>query len=232
MSRPAPKASAAAKAAPPSKATAKQSAKPAAKPAMKSSAKSTGSIGPRPAPGPKPASKAAAAAKAPAKPMQSLWSRSLLPAMPNFHDEEIAQMRADFNLLDKDGDGSITREEFDGLAEVFRIPPKFVDLAFVMSDADRSGTINFDEFVQWMHSSKTFDTDQYNFFLRVFNAIDVDKDGKLSLPELQRLCGLIGMERTDAELEKEMKRLDLTGTGKALIFDDFLRWMNIPRPKK
>jgi len=65
-------------------------------------------------------------------------------------DHKAASMRAVFREFDLNGDGSIDRKELD---EVFRqmgqsLSPEEVNRIISMADSDRSGTLNYEEFIE------------------------------------------------------------------------------------
>lgn len=70
----------------------------------------------------------------------------------NLSAEEIAEFREIFHLVDKDGGGSITKDELVDLMETLRIPtkPEEVEQMINEIDKDKSGTIDFEEFVMVM----------------------------------------------------------------------------------
>ena len=70
----------------------------------------------------------------------------------NLSKEEIAEFREIFNLVDKDGGGTITKEELADLMDTLRIPSKLDEIELMISeiDKDKSGSIDFEEFVMVM----------------------------------------------------------------------------------
>jgi Ca2+-binding EF-hand superfamily protein len=68
--------------------------------------------------------------------------------------DELAELHADFDEFDKDGDGLMEFNEFvnflDGLeAEMSQDDCR---IGFAEIDTDRDGVIEFDEFVEWWRS--------------------------------------------------------------------------------
>ena len=66
--------------------------------------------------------------------------------------EELAEFREIFNLVDKDGGGTISKEELGELMETLGIDatPEEIDLMIAEIDEDNNGVIDFDEFVAVM----------------------------------------------------------------------------------
>lgn len=67
-------------------------------------------------------------------------------------EEELVEFREIFNLVDKDGGGSITKEELGELMDTLGIDatPDEIDLMISEIDEDSNGEIDFDEFVAVM----------------------------------------------------------------------------------
>jgi len=66
--------------------------------------------------------------------------------------EELAEFQEIFNLVDKDGGGSITKEELGELMDTLGIDatPEEIDLMINEIDQDSNGEIDFEEFVAVM----------------------------------------------------------------------------------
>ena len=64
-------------------------------------------------------------------------------------EEQIADCKEGFSVLDKNGDGLITREELGTVMRSLGQNPTEADLHDIINevDADRDGTINFNEFL-------------------------------------------------------------------------------------
>jgi|TARA_B110000305_G_C19140102_1_gene493068 calmodulin len=69
-----------------------------------------------------------------------------LPAH-NLSDEELAEFREIFNLVDRDGGGTITKEELGELMDTLGIDatPEEIDLMINEIDQDSNGEIDFGE---------------------------------------------------------------------------------------
>lgn len=72
--------------------------------------------------------------------------------MNNLSEKEIAEFREIFNLVDADGSGQISHEEFRKLLETLNLRPTEDELVemFDEVDGDGNGTIEFEEFVSVM----------------------------------------------------------------------------------
>ena len=90
----------------------------------------------------------------------------------NLSNEELAEFREIFNLVDKDGGGTISKEELGELMETLGIDatPEEIDLMIHEIDQDNNGEIDFEEFVAVMSRkvSATYTADQVKNAFKVF----------------------------------------------------------------
>ncbi|KAJ1458385.1 hypothetical protein M885DRAFT_513546 [Pelagophyceae sp. CCMP2097] len=86
--------------------------------------------------------------------------------------EELAEFREIFNLVDRDGGGTITKEELGELMDTLGIDatPEELDLMIFEIDQDNNGEIDFEEFVAVMSRkvSATYTADQVKSAFKVF----------------------------------------------------------------
>ncbi|CAE7623117.1 Calml3 [Symbiodinium microadriaticum] len=86
--------------------------------------------------------------------------------------EEIAEFREIFNLVDRDGGGSITKEELGELMDTLGIDASPEELETMINEIDSSGDgeIDFEEFVEVMSRkvNATYTADQVKNAFRVF----------------------------------------------------------------
>ena len=129
--------------------------------------------------------------------------------------EEFETIRDSFLRIDKDGDGQLTKDE---LTEYFGTSNlERVDFTLQLMDLDRSGTIEFHEFIEmvaFLEFNKGVTEDKLRQF---FKAMDVDGNGTLSAKELRRfyqnVIGLNALGPSQEDVEKLIASLDLNGDG-------------------
>jgi calmodulin len=94
-----------------------------------------------------------------------------LPAH-NLTNEELAEFREIFNLVDRDGGGTITKEELGELMDTLGIDatPEEIDLMINEIDQDSNGEIDFEEFVAVMSRkvNATYTSDQVKNAFKIF----------------------------------------------------------------
>jgi Ca2+-binding EF-hand superfamily protein len=200
-----------------SKGAAKASSKPQAKPAAAPAAKPGGRL------------KASAAAKPGLPAAAARRQLRLTIQKPRVYtEEEIASMRLQFQMIDTDGNQVLDPDEMAAFARLYSIDPNFVSLAFLLFDSRDTGGLTFDDFLQFMDFTRSFDKDPRSFYRRLFDAIDRDHNGTLSPAELREFYSLMGSEISEGEATRIINSMDLTGTGN-VIFDDLCLWLGLPR---
>lgn len=79
-----------------------------------------------------------------------------------------------------------------------------------MIDADSSGTINFDEFLNLMYGKYP---DQDDELRSVFQVFDKDNNGYITKDELKKAMEKMNQDVTDEDIEEMMKEADVNNDG-------------------
>ena len=79
-------------------------------------------------------------------------------------------------------------------------------------DADSSGTIDFEEFLDMM-TARMSDKDSREDIQKVFNLFDDDQTGRITLRNLKRVAKELGETMSDAELMEMIERADTDQDG-------------------
>ena len=118
--------------------------------------------------------------------------------------EELAEFREIFNLVDKDGGGTISKEELGELMETLGIDatPEEIDLMIAEIDEDNNGVIDFDEFVAVMSRkvSATYTAEQ------VRRAVPRLRERRAAGPHQGRVAGARVDYRLPCKLSEEQAR--------------------------
>ncbi|KWU41563.1 EF-hand [Rhodotorula sp. JG-1b] len=140
----------------------------------------------------------------------------------NFSQAEIERLLKRFRKLDKDGSGSIDKEEFLQIPQIATNP--LASRMIAIFDEDGGGSVDFQEFVAGLSafSSRGGRDEKLRFAFKVY---DMDRDGYISNGELYLVLKMmVGNNLKDQQLQqivdKTMMEADQDGDGK-LSFDEF-----------
>ncbi|CAG8058633.1 unnamed protein product [Penicillium salamii] len=117
--------------------------------------------------------------------------------------ERIAQLKEALSVFDKDGNGDITATELGEVMRSLAQNPTETELQDIVDelDADRSGSIDFNEFLSMMVRKET-ETDADAEVRQAFNVFDQDGSGTINADELRPVMKSIGEDLTPAEAAK------------------------------
>ncbi|XP_008808789.2 probable calcium-binding protein CML10 [Phoenix dactylifera] len=151
------------------------------------------------------------------------------PPMPTLAAEtSTKQLERVFNKFDSNGDGRISSSE---LAAIFRClghPATDEELEIMMGEADFNGDgyISLEEFLEL--NTKTVDAKAALEDLRhAFSVFDIDRNGSISVDELEKVLRSIGEEETLAQCKKMIDGVDQDGDG-LISFEEFKDMMMAP----
>lgn len=123
-------------------------------------------------------------------------------------DDEIKTLKDIFTSLDKNNDGTLTFEEIKQGCSKLNSTLNFEEI-FNSLDTDRSGSINYTEFIAATIDQKIYLKNERLF--EAFKSFDKDNSGKISIKEIG---SIINAQNEDFKnLEQEIKRFDINGDG-------------------
>ncbi|KAK3808399.1 MAG: calcineurin subunit B [Benniella sp.] len=142
----------------------------------------------------------------------------------NFTAEEIQRLYKRFMKLDKDGSGSIDKEEFLAIPQIATNP--LASRLIAIMDEDGGGDVDFKEFIAGLSafSNKGKKVEKLRFAFKVY---DMDRDGFISNGELFLVLKMmVGTNLKDNQLQqivdKTIMEADKDMDGK-ISFDEFCR---------
>ncbi|KAL4922914.1 hypothetical protein BDW62DRAFT_172061 [Aspergillus aurantiobrunneus] len=141
-------------------------------------------------------------------------------------EDQIAQLKEVFAVFDKDANGDITADELGGVMRSLGQNPTDTELQDIIDelDVDRTGTIDFDEFLVMM-SRKVKDSDPEAELREAFAVFDQDKSGTISADEFRKVLTSIGDNVSDADVDEMLKLADVNGDG-SIDYEEFVKLMS------
>lgn len=131
---------------------------------------------------------------------------------------QIAQMREEFNSLDRDRSGTISMTELRSALARLGASQEHIENLFHSVDVDGSAEINYNEFVA-AAMSKRITIDEERLML-AFETLDLENSGFLTKDTIRKA---LGEHMTEAELTEMVQEIDLNGDGQ-IDYMEFVRY--------
>lgn len=156
---------------------------------------------------------------------QTTDTGGLKDPMNELSEREILEYKDAFKLFDKDGNGTISKEELGLVMRSIGRNPTGRELDDMIHevDADGSGSIEFPEFLTMM--TKRLYIDPEDEMREAFNVFDRDGDGFISAAELMVVMKNLGEKLTEEEVQDMLKEADKNRDGK-IDYNEFVSMMN------
>ncbi|CAL1688911.1 unnamed protein product [Lasius platythorax] len=170
----------------------------------------------------------------PASPKRSSSNVSSSKSKP-ITKSQMKEFREAFRLFDKDGDGTITKDE---LGRVMRSLGQFAraeELRTMLQeiDIDGDGNVSFEEFVEIVSNigastAAPTDQDQEEQELRdAFRVFDKHNRGYITASDLRAVLQCLGEDLSEEEIEDMIKEVDVDGDGR-IDFYEFVHALGEP----
>lgn len=130
-----------------------------------------------------------------------------------YTDEEYETLRAAFDSIDADGNGTLELDELHTFMNQTGMEESFADLVMFLFDGNHDGSITFDEFTSFLEAIEDLETNPHKFFHNVFNALDINKTGSIGASEMAEFGRLCGMPMSIEEAESAINEIDEDGNG-------------------
>ncbi|KAK2162461.1 hypothetical protein LSH36_98g04005 [Paralvinella palmiformis] len=120
-------------------------------------------------------------------------------------------------MIDKDGDGAISLEEFKDMMKKFGGNLTNEELQSLISehDMDKSGQIEFEEFIEMVRKMKADEGEggKEDTMRAAFSAFDQDGNGTISATEMREVMIKLGQDLTDEQIKEMISEADVDGDG-------------------
>lgn len=133
----------------------------------------------------------------------------------NWTEDQIAEFKEAFAWFDKDGDGTITKDELRTVMQSLGQNPTDQELVAMIAEVDDDGNeeIDFGEFLQLMARNMQ-DIEEDKIISTGFSVFDTDGDGYISIDDLRNIMQSLGEQLTEDQLADIMRDIDTNGQGK------------------
>ncbi|XP_055339593.1 calmodulin-A-like [Paramacrobiotus metropolitanus] len=148
-----------------------------------------------------------------------------------FPASKIKELHEAFRIFDKDGDGSITKDELGTVMRNLGQCPSEEELQQMLRDIDFNGDgmFSFEEFVQIMSNmgaigGPTSAEDEARELRDAFKVFDKQGTGYITPSDLRAVLQCMGESLTEDEIDDMISEVDLDGDGR-IDFEEFVAAM-------
>lgn len=151
-------------------------------------------------------------------------------------DEDLAALADTFDLFDKNGNGSICKEELGSLLRAVGENPSQREIDFFIKSCDKNKNdlIEFEDFRHLMkiiRRDSVRKEDEEKTLQRAFRLFDKDGSGTIDKEELERITTQMGESLSKDELEQMLKLVDTNKDGK-IDYNEFIKYVTKPITKE
>lgn len=145
--------------------------------------------------------------------------------------DQIAEFKEAFSLFDKAGKGTVPTKDLGIVMRSLGFNPTEAELQDMMNqvDVNKTGTMNFDEFLNLMAQRGYDNNGTEEEILEAFRIFDKDKSGFMSAEQIKHLmwcgsCSAPGKHDEDEELNEMIKVMPVNENG-LINYVDFVKKM-------
>lgn len=120
------------------------------------------------------------------------------------YDPEAEDLREQWGLFDKQGDGKVECGELGNILRAFNLNPTQAEVKKTVSEIDPTGEkrISFEEFLPLYHTfSKKKTGGSFEHFAEAFRIFDRESNGMVSMAEIRHLLTSLGEKMSNSEVE-------------------------------
>lgn len=137
-------------------------------------------------------------------------------------EEPTREVRTAFEMFDRDQDGVISSDDLKVALNSlgFEFNQDEILRLITELDPDNSGTINFENFAELIHS-KMSEREKIDQMEMAFKMLDEDRTGKVTFKNLKRVAQQLGENLTDQEIHEMINEADTDNDGE-ISLDEFI----------
>lgn len=141
-------------------------------------------------------------------------------------DYELAEFKRAFQILDRDGEGSIQAKDLGVFMRDLGLSPTESELESMINqlDSDGNGSIDFEEFVTAM-TAKLKAAPDLDVLREAFSVYDKENTGYIGVDQLRTVMIALKLKPTDEELDELIRVGDIDGDG-YLNYEEFVQLMS------
>ena len=124
--------------------------------------------------------------------------------LPDFTEEEVAEIKEAFDLFDKKGDGFIEMSDMKNYLKRLAMDEKYTTIYGMINNLEKAmqgGVVNFVDFINAIQF-KLGDNETGDGLARVFQLIDKNGNGVIERDDLRRVAKEIGETLSEDEIEE------------------------------
>jgi|LauGreDrversion4_2_1035121.scaffolds.fasta_scaffold1255506_2 calmodulin len=135
----------------------------------------------------------------------------------------LSNLKEMFDMFDSDGDGKVMSKEIKSLLISLGREPTNQEVEDMVKEIDRdeTGTIDYEEFSDYMQSHYQLEETTLEDVVDAFKVFDIDQDGKISKEEFKTILMKFEGEFTDSDIDMIFDEVETDGDGK-LTYAEFV----------
>ncbi|KAH9598276.1 EF-hand domain [Trypanosoma melophagium] len=140
--------------------------------------------------------------------------------------QQITELKGAFALFDKDGDGTITVDDLDGVFASIgqKVSREKLQDMMAEADLDANGVIDFRDFLDLVAKKLNDPAEKELELRRAFAIYDLGNTGYIKPTDLRFVMGRLGCPLTPEQAFEMINEADIDGDGR-LSFEEFRRVM-------
>lgn len=147
----------------------------------------------------------------------------------HFDEQQIETFKDIFSRFDKDGDGTLATKYVGTIMRSLGQSPTEEELHYIICkvDEDRSGYMDFSEFVGMMANHMKDEMDTKEDICKAFKVFDEKGTGTIPIAELRYVLTNMGEALTEEEVDEMIKQADINKDGKVHYVEFVEKMMSI-----